>query len=91
MRQVEITTELRDKIQSLDFELTATKDILNYIWGQSSVNMEAVKYYTQQQKELFIEFEVAKNALVQMYNIKSGAEWNLDYNTCILYINEGDE
>lgn len=91
MRQVEITTELRDKIQSLDFELTATKDILNYIWGQSPVNMEAVKYYTQQQKELFIEFEVAKNALVQMYNIKSGAEWNLDYNTCILYINEGDE
>lgn len=88
MKQIEITEDLRNKIQSIDFELTATKDLINYLWGQSPVNMEAVEYYTKQQKELFIEFETAKSALVQLYGIKADTEWNLDYNTCILSINE---
>lgn len=88
MKQIKITEDLRNKIQSIDFELTATKDLINYLWGQSPVNMEAIEYYTKQQKELFIEFETAKSALVQLYDIKADTEWNLDYNTCILSINE---
>lgn len=88
MKQIEVTEELRNKIQSIDFELTATKDLINYLWGQSPVNMEAIKYYTQQQKELFVEFETAKSVLMQLYGVTSGVEWNLDYNTCILSINE---
>lgn len=88
MKQIEITEELRNKIQSIDFELTATKDLISYLWGQSPVNMEAVEYYTKQQKELFMEFEIAKNTLMQLYKIPSGVEWNLDYNTCILSIDE---
>ena len=88
MKQIEVTEELRNKIQSIDFELTATKDLINYLWGQSPVNMEAIEYYTKQQKELFIEFETAKSTLVQLYGIKADTEWNLDYNTCILSINE---
>lgn len=88
MKQIEVTEELRNKIQSIDFELTATKDLISYLWGQSPVNMEAVEYYTKQQKELFMEFEIAKNTLMQLYKIPSGVEWNLDYNTCILSIDE---
>lgn len=87
MKQIQVTEELRDKIQAVDFELTATKDIINYIWNQSPVNMEAVEYYTKQQKELFIEFELAKNTLVKLYNL-NGKDWNLDYNTATLTIFE---
>lgn len=89
MKQITVTEELRNKIQSIDFELTATKDLLSYLWGQDPVNMEAVKYYTQQQKELFIEFETAKKALVELYNITDGVSWALDYDSCILSIDEG--
>lgn len=88
MKQIQVTEELRNKIQAIDFELTATKDLISFLWGQDPVNMEAVNYYTRQQRELFIEFETAKNALVEIYNIGKDAVWNLDYNSCILSINE---
>lgn len=88
MKQIQVTEELRNKIQAIDFELTATKDLISFLWGQDPVNMEAVNYYTKQQRELFIEFEIAKSTLVQIYNIGKDNAWNLDYNTCILSINE---
>lgn len=88
MKQIQVPEELRNKIQSIDFELTATKDLISFLWGQDPVNMEAINYYTKQQRELFIEFETAKSTLVEIYNIKKDAPWNLDYNTCILSINE---
>lgn len=88
MKEIKVSEELRDKIQSIHFELNATKDLINYLWEKSPVNMEAVEYYTKQWKELYVEFEVAKNTLVQMYNVGSTAEWDLDYNTCILKVNE---
>lgn len=88
MKQIQVTEELRNKIQAIDFELTATKDLISFLWGQDPVNMEAVNYYTRQQRELFIEFETAKNTLVEIYNIRKGTVWNLDYNSCILSINE---
>ena len=89
MKQIQVPEELRNKIQSIDFELTATKDLISFLWGQDPVNMEAINYYTKQQRELFIEFETAKSTLVEIYNIKKDTPWNLDYNTCILSINEG--
>ena len=88
MKQIQVPEDLRNKIQSIDFELTATKDLISFLWGQDPVNMEAINYYTKQQRELFIEFETAKSALVEIYNIKKDTPWNLDYNTCILSINE---
>lgn len=88
MKQIQVPEELRNKIQAIDFELTATKDLISFLWGQDPVNMEAVNYYTKQQRELFIEFETAKSTLVEIYNIKKDMVWNLDYNTCILSINE---
>lgn len=88
MKQIQVPEELRNKIQAIDFELTATKDLISFLWGQDPVNMEAVDYYTKQQRELFIEFETAKSTLVQIYNIGKDTVWNLDYNTCILSINE---
>lgn len=88
MKQIQVSEELRNKIQSIDFELTATKDLISFLWGQDPVNMEAINYYTKQQRELFIEFETAKSTLVEIYNIKKDTPWNLDYNTCILSINE---
>ena len=88
MKQIQVPEDLRNKIQSIDFELTATKDLISFLWGQDPVNMEAVNYYTKQQRELFIEFETAKSTLVEIYNIKKDTPWNLDYNTCILSINE---
>ena len=88
MKQIQVPEELRNKIQSIDFELTATKDLISFLWGQDPVNMEAINYYTKEQRELFIEFETAKSALVEIYNIKKDTPWNLDYNTCILSINE---
>ena len=88
MKQIQVPEELRNKLQSIDFELTATKDLISFLWGQDPVNMEAINYYTKQQRELFIEFETAKSALVEIYHIKKDAPWNLDYNTCILSINE---
>lgn len=89
MKQIQVPEELRNKIQSIDFELTATKDLISFLWGQDPVNMEAINYYTKQQRELFIEFETAKSALEEIYHIKKDTPWNLDYNTCILSINEG--
>ena len=56
MKQIQVPEELRNKIQSIDFELTATKDLISFLWGQDPVNMEAINYYTKQQRELFIEF-----------------------------------
>lgn len=91
MKQIQVTEELRNKIQSIDFELTATKDLISFLWGQDPVNMEAVEYYTKQQRELFIEFETAKSSLVEMYKIKKDTPWNLDYNTCTLSIGEATE
>ncbi len=88
MKQIQVPEELRNKIQAIDFELTATKDLISFLWGHDPVNMEAVNYYTKQQRELFIEFETAKSTLVQIYNIGKDTAWNLDYNTCILSINE---
>lgn len=88
MKQIQVPEELRNKIQSIDFELTATKDLISFLWGQDPVNMEAINYYTKQQRELFIEFETAKSALEEIYHIKKDTPWNLDYNTCILSINE---
>lgn len=88
MKQIQVPEELRNKIQSIDFELTATKDLISFLWGQDPVNMEAINYYTKQQRELFIEFETAKSTLVEIYNIEKDTPWNLDYNTCILSINE---
>lgn len=89
MKQIQVPEDLRNKIQSIDFELTATKDLISFLWGQDPVNMEAINYYTKQQRELFIEFETAKSALEEIYHIKKDTPWNLDYNTCILSINEG--
>ena len=88
MKQIQVPEELRNKIQAIDFELTATKDLISFLWGQDPVNMEAINYYTKQQRELFIEFETAKSTLVEIYNIRKDATWNLDYNTRILSINE---
>ena len=85
MKQIQVTEDL------IDFELTATKDLISFLWGQDPVNMEAVEYYTKQQRELFIEFETAKSALVEMYKIGKDTSWNLDYNTCILSIGEATE
>lgn len=88
MKEYKVDEEYRDRIQAIHFELDATKNLINYLWSQSPVNMEAVEYYTKQCKELYIEFEVAKTNLVNMYNIRSGENWDFDYNTCLLKVNE---
>ena len=88
MKQIKVEEKLRDYIQSINYDLDATKDLILYIGSKKPIDRELLQYYEAQYKEKFIEFETAKSELIKTYNVDSNTLWSLDYNTCTLTVGE---
>ncbi len=88
MKQIKVEEKLRDYIQSINYDLDATKDLITYIGSKKPIDTELLKYYETQYKERYIEFETAKSELIKTYGISNNTQWSLDYGTCTLTVED---
>lgn len=86
--EIEISKELRNKIENLQYEVEARKDLISYMLSSNfNTDSEQFKKYETEYHNFFVEYNKAKNELVETY--LKGIDynsWNLDFATCIVKV-----
>lgn len=88
-----IDNELKNYIESLDYEYQSRKDLIVFMLANNmNINTESFQKYQNEMTEYFIKFNIAKQELEKKY-IKPVigdhvVNWSLDYATNTLSIEE---
>lgn len=89
---VMVSEEDRNTVQRADIERSSRRDILVYLMQHPEVEIseEQKQAYQKEYDEKYFAFEQAKSMIEKKYvtpNAKeNGLNWNLDYNSCKLFI-----
>lgn len=89
--KVKITSDLRDYIESLHFEVESRKSLLSFVMEKGLVESDSFKKYHDEFKEFFIMYEQAKENLEESYvkptlNEDEKANWELVFKDCEIII-----
>lgn len=81
---VSVSQEWVDKIQALQFEVTARKDIISYMLSNGhDMNSEGYKKYYAEYMEFFKEYDKVKDEFAREYVLpytnNKLVDWNLDF------------
>lgn len=86
--KIQITEDLSNYLERLNYEVNSHKDLIAYGYLLGLNEDTNFKEYIDEYRDYYIEFEMAKKELENIYNIKN-RKWTLDYASCILTIEEG--
>lgn len=93
--KVTIPEDVRDHIQSLQYEVESRKDLLAHMINTGTdIDSEPFKKYEKEYQEFFVQYNVAKEAMQK--NLLEPAvqtkliSWNLDFESCeVTCVHEG--
>lgn len=80
----EISTEESEYIESLQFEVSGYKNLLEFmISGGTNIDSDNFKNYHKEYLEKNTEYELAKNSVAKLYlkEYVDNCSWNLDFAT----------
>jgi len=87
--EFEITNDLRDYIESLQYETNARKDLLAFMLERGQGETEGFKKYHTEYIEYSTQYEMAKAQITNEYVIPKygkNASWNLDFKTATVTV-----
>ena len=97
MNSMRISNEVANYIESLDYEISARKELISFmIKNNIDVDGDAFKKYHEELVEYIKEFNLAKKELEESikHNFKTdetypnGFNWTLDYRTALVTVSE---
>ena len=82
MITIKISKELKDLIEQLYYENTALSDLILFLSRNNlDINNINYKYIYEQYINKNIEYNIAKNNLVEQYNLNQYKKWKLNFIT----------
>lgn len=82
MAKIIIRDELCNKIEALQYEVESRKDVIAQIVAGSLVmKKESFDAYQNEYKQFFIQYNKAKQEMLDEYNVSNDAMWSLDFNS----------
>lgn len=90
MINIEVSQELCDKIEALQYEVESRKDLIAFILSNDmKTNSIQFEKYNKEYLEFFKKYNLAKQELVNKYfpNIQY-SHWNLDFSSRIVTVEE---
>lgn len=82
MQTIIVDEALCLKIEALQYEVESRKDVIAQILsGGFSINGTQFAQYQEEYKNFFIQYNKAKQELVNTYNIGENKSWNLNFGT----------
>lgn len=77
-----VDEDLTLKIETLQYEVESRKDIMvQFLAGTISIKSEAFNAYQEEYKKYFIEYNRAKQEMLDRYGVPNDASWNLSFAT----------
>lgn len=90
MKTVIIDEKLCTKIEALQYEVESRKDIIvQTLAGMVSVSGDLFKQYQDEYKDYYIQYNKAKQEMLDTYGVSGNVIWNLDFRTRELAVTEG--
>jgi hypothetical protein len=84
-----VDKNLVERIEALQYEVESRKDIISQILANGFKTAgDAFEKYQSEYKEFFIQYNKAKQEMLDAYNIPNGAKWNLTFNNCELTVED---
>lgn len=82
-KDIEISEELSNYIEGLQYESDARKDLCAYMLSQGMGDTDEFKTYHEEYISFYSQYLVAKNEITQMLNTMGykSASWTLDFAT----------
>lgn len=89
MAKIIVRDELCNKIEALQYEVESRKDVIAQIVAGSLVmKKESFDAYQNEYKQFFIQYNKAKQEMLDEYNVSNDTMWSLDFNSKELTIVE---
>lgn len=89
--KIKITTELRDYIESLHYEVESRKSLLTFAMEKGLTNTDSFREYHKEYRECFVMYEQAKHDLEESYvkptlDEDEKADWELIFSDCEIVV-----
>lgn len=83
-----IDKEMCNHIEALQYEVESRKDIITMVLsGSVSIRGDLFEQYQEEYKSYFIEYNKAKQAMLEAYKVPKNSNWNLEFRSCELTYN----
>lgn len=86
MRKVPVTTEMRDYVESLMYELDARRDLCAFMIDHGMDGTERFEKYHDAYLKANAEYAIAKGELAKLAG--EGKRWRLDFENCELVVED---
>ena len=84
-----VEKELVEKIEALQYEVESRKDVISQILTNGfKVSGDTFNKYQEEYRNYFIQYNRAKQEMLDIYKIAKGAAWSLSFATCELTVEE---
>lgn len=77
-----VREEICTNIEALQYEVESRKDIIvQVLAGAVHISGDLFKNYQEEYRDFFIKYNMAKQEMLDEYNIPNNVAWNLDFRT----------
>ena len=84
---IKVDETLVKQIEALQYEVESRKDVIVSMLSTSYMTeKEQFKAYQAEYKNYFIEYNKAKQTMLEAYNVPNNIAWNLNFATCELTV-----
>lgn len=87
-KKIKIEEEMSNYIERLQYEKNARENLCAFLIRQGLSQTEDFKYYHDEYKDAYIQYEMAKKELEDKYVPKKGTRWELNFSTSEITIYE---
>lgn len=86
--EIRIVEELKNKIEALQYEVEARKDLITYMVSNGiDCNSSTFQKYEKEYRDYFVAYNKAKQEMIDTYlNGMNYKSWTLDFHTAILHV-----
>lgn len=87
--KITISKEVVEKIEALQYEVESRKDVISQILANGfKITGESFAKYQDEYRKYFIQYNKAKQEMLDTYQIPKDTAWNLSFSTCELTVGE---
>lgn len=89
MTKISIEKQYVDKIEALQYEVESRKDVIAQIIANGfKVTGDTFQKYQEEYRGFFVQFNKAKQEMLNDYGIGNNKAWNLDFAKCELTVED---
>lgn len=87
--KITVNKEIVEKIEALQYEVESRKDVIVQILANGlKVSGDTFDKYQEEYRKFFIEYNKAKQDMLEKCQIPNDVMWNLDFSSCVLTLED---